>query len=184
MEQGRTYKEYNGVMMSRARYSVCKFLEKEIPKLKGSVLIVGAGDWKLPSKFMTSKVTNVIKQDKYKFDDTNIVCPIEKIEISDEFFDNVISNQMLECVDNPFDAVNEMYRVLKPGGTLLIDTPFNYHYFTCPTKIEKNPNIKFRDNWRFTHDGLKILLKKFSDINIDIEGEEIEPYCYLCRCVK
>lgn len=42
----------------------------------------------------------------------------------DSSFDSVVVNQVLEHVFNPEDFCSEMYRVLKPGGVLLLTVPF------------------------------------------------------------
>jgi SAM-dependent methyltransferase len=42
----------------------------------------------------------------------------------DESFDSVLCNQVLEHVFNPTDFLNEIGRVLKPGGKLLLTVPF------------------------------------------------------------
>jgi SAM-dependent methyltransferase len=68
-------------------------------------------------------------------------------------FDYVICDQVLEHVEgSPQIAVDECYRVLKPGGTLVLTTCFI------------NPIHMDSDFWRFTQSGLNILCKKFSEI--------------------
>ena len=53
----------------------------------------------------------------YHFDITNI-------EIGNNFFDVVICYHILEHIEDDQTAIKELYRVLKPGGKLLVQTPF------------------------------------------------------------
>jgi SAM-dependent methyltransferase len=63
-------------------------------------------------------------------------------------FDVVVCDQVLEHVKNPLEAARTLRRLLRPGGHLVVGTPFliRLHY---------HPG----DYWRFTPDGLKLLLQ-------------------------
>lgn len=50
-------------------------------------------------------------------------CPAEKLDFSDNFFDVVFSNEVLEHVQDDRKAVEEVVRVLKPGGKFIVFTP-------------------------------------------------------------
>jgi SAM-dependent methyltransferase len=58
-------------------------------------------------------------------------------------YDCVLSTQVLEHVENPSSYLNECYRLLKPGGHLLLTTHGIYEDHACP-----------RDYWRWTTFGL------------------------------
>ena len=47
----------------------------------------------------------------------------EALPFSDNYFDSVISFSALRYLENPQKAINEIFRVLKPGGTAVIDFP-------------------------------------------------------------
>jgi SAM-dependent methyltransferase len=73
-------------------------------------------------------------------------------------FDGVLLTEVLEhCVDPPA-AIAEVFRVLKPGGLLLVTSPFFW-----PTH---GVDGEYRDYWRFTRQGWELLLKAFSDVQI------------------
>ncbi len=76
--------------------------------------------------------------------------------IPDNRFDVVVCTEVLEHVRNPFDAVNEIYRITKPGGSIYISTPFNFRI-----------HGPLPDNWRFTIHGLKELFSKFTILKIE-----------------
>lgn len=48
---------------------------------------------------------------------------IEKIEVTDDSFDFVLLNEVLEHVPDEVAALGEAFRVLKPGGTLCVFSP-------------------------------------------------------------
>lgn len=51
------------------------------------------------------------------------VCPAEKLDFPDNYFDIVFSNEVLEHVEDDKKAVHEVIRVLKPGGYFVVFTP-------------------------------------------------------------
>lgn len=82
----------------------------------------------------------------------------EAIPVADAQFDLVICTQVLQYVAQPAAVIAEIYRVLKPGGGLLLSAPAIY--------LEESE----RDLWRFTSGGLRLLLGSFRDLEIRAEG--------------
>ena len=68
-------------------------------------------------------------------------------------YDAVILDQVLEHVPFPARAADEIYRVLKPEGFVVTTTPFLYQVHGVPS-----------DYWRYTEDGLRILLQRFTRV--------------------
>ena len=63
--------------------------------------------------------------------DVRIVCgDAFALPFSDKSFDVVYHQGLLEHFRNPGDMLDEHIRVLKRGGTLLVDVPQRYHYYT------------------------------------------------------
>lgn len=54
-----------------------------------------------------------------------ILCDLNdgKIPCKDNTYDMVIAGEVLEHLINPYQAVREFYRIIKPNGTILISTP-------------------------------------------------------------
>lgn len=71
-------------------------------------------------------------------------------------FEVAISGGTLEHCKNPFIFVEEMARTLIPGGILVINAPqVRYEHGT-----RSNPEIRFKDYWRFNPEGLELLLEE------------------------
>jgi SAM-dependent methyltransferase len=64
-------------------------------------------------------------------------------------FDLVISQEMIEHLSDPFLALREMARMLKPGGTLYVQAPFVIGYHPGP-----------EDYWRFSRTGMVRLVEQ------------------------
>jgi methionine biosynthesis protein MetW len=58
----------------------------------------------------------------------------EKLPFPGDYFDTVILLAVLEHVFDPYSVIGEIYRVLRPGGTLIIDVP-NVASFTNRIRI-------------------------------------------------
>jgi ubiquinone/menaquinone biosynthesis C-methylase UbiE len=56
------------------------------------------------------------------------VAPAENLPFPDGSFDLVTSNMVFEHVAKPIDALTEITRVLKPGGSLILHTPNLWNY--------------------------------------------------------
>jgi len=88
----------------------------------------------------------------------DIVGDIHNLPFTDNSQEAILCLAVLEHVENPFKAFEEMYRVLKPGGYLFLYVPFLYYYHA-----DKG---YYGDYWRFTEDSLRYLSKPFSHIEI------------------
>lgn len=90
---------------------------------------------------------------------------IQAIDLPDDSQECVICLEVLEHVRDPFAAVHELLRILKPGGRLLLTVPFMTGYHG---KGDTPDHAGYPDFWRFTHQGLDALFS-------DLEGLSISP---------
>jgi SAM-dependent methyltransferase len=75
--------------------------------------------------------------------------------LTNHTFDVVICTEVLEHTLDPFSAVKEIHRILKPGGVAYVTTPFNFRiHGPAP------------DCWRFTETGLKHMFRIFKRVHI------------------
>lgn len=73
-------------------------------------------------------------------------------------FDGIVLTEVLEHCADPPGAMREVFRVLKPGGLLLVTSPFLWPWHGIDGAYE--------DYWRFTHQGWELLLKAFTAVSI------------------
>jgi SAM-dependent methyltransferase len=85
----------------------------------------------------------------------DLVCNAEDMPLNDNFYDLILCTEVLEHTANPQRIVDECYRVLKPGGVLIITVPSIFPIHGYPA-----------DNWRFMPDGLRLLLRSFSQVQV------------------
>lgn len=71
-----------------------------------------------------------------------------------DVYDFVVLDEILEHVERPWIAVEEVRRILKPGGCLITSSPFMIAEHKVPL-----------DYWRFTKDGLRVLLHNYSRVD-------------------
>lgn len=101
----------------------------------------------------------------------DIVGDIHALPMEADSQEAILCIAVLEHVHNPIVAVEEMYRVLKPGGYLFVYVPFLYPYHASPGY--------YGDYWRFTEDAMRLLFKPFSTIELVNNRGAIETWWYL-----
>ncbi len=67
--------------------------------------------------------------------------------------DTVIATEVLEHCRDPFAAVGEIHRLLRPGGVCVLSTRFIHPYHPDP-----------HDYFRFSEEGLRLLFEAFSTV--------------------
>ena len=72
-----------------------------------------------------------------------------------DYFDLVFCGEVIEHIDNPQEAFTDAYRILKPGGKLIITTPIEDHVYS-----EEHV-------WEFTREDLEKLYKDNNFKNIE-----------------
>jgi SAM-dependent methyltransferase len=85
---------------------------------------------------------------------TTLVCDAHQLPFKDDSFDGVIVQSVLEHVVDPWQCVEEIYRVLKEDGLVYAETPFM-----------QQVHMGRYDFTRFTHLGHRRLFRKFEEID-------------------
>jgi SAM-dependent methyltransferase len=161
---------YQGKTRTRVRVAVMRFLESWQDRIYGKVLDVGAGSWPYPRQLFQDRC-EYIATDCFEHPNIDVVSDIHHLteQFVPQSFDFVICTDVLEHIPYPWKAAQELCAVLKPGGTLLLTTPFNFHLHSE------------RDYWRISSDGLRLLLQElagFDDVEITPVGHTEFPFAY------
>ena len=115
--------------------------------ISGNVLDYGCGTSPYQTLFNYNQYHRSDIVNENSDSEITIISAAQTIYENDSF-DSVICSEVLEHVEDVGAALDEIYRVLKPGGYALITTPFVWPLHAHP--------YDFR---RFTLDGLTSLLK-------------------------
>jgi SAM-dependent methyltransferase len=99
-----------------------------------------------------------------------IVGDAQQLGIRDASFDVVLCTEVLEHLPEPQRAVDEMFRVLVPGGQLLLTTRFLFPIHDAP-----------HDYFRFTKYGLRHLLRRFEIVELEEETDAVGTLAVLLQ---
>lgn len=158
--------QYNMEIITDPKFSEDRLIRIFTEKKK--VIDIGGGLRIDSHKNNRGKTTNVL--DKYlsaveyvvldKVADYNpdIVGDIHDLPFADNSIEAITCVAVLEHVEEPQQAVREMYRVLKPGGFCYIYVPFLFYYH--PSKGY------YKDFYRFTLDGVEYMTKDFKTVEV------------------
>lgn len=114
------------------------------------VLNLGSGVGRFDKKIRP--ILRLINFDVVPNGRTHVLGDAHYLPFSDNAIDVVFSNAVLEHVQRPWVVADEIYRVVKPGGRVLVNVPFlNIIHDT-------------HDYFRFTDKGLEILFHRFSKV--------------------
>jgi SAM-dependent methyltransferase len=108
-----------------------------------------------------------IKQDMQDFDPPciEVICDIADMKpIADASIGLVLNLESLEHLPRPQMAIDEIHRVLRPNGLLILTTVMHF-------KIHRAP----KDYWRFAPDGIELLLSRFKVLDCTLEGNLKRP---------
>lgn len=122
---------------------------------KEAVLLnLGSGPRRIGKRF--------INVDVAAFPEVDIVAEAENLPFRDNSVDAVVNESLLEHVEDHKQIIDELHRVLKPGGIVYISVPFLTPYHASPD-----------DYTRWTRSGLRAL---FKDYEIIEEGVDAGPW--------
>jgi SAM-dependent methyltransferase len=82
-----------------------------------------------------------------------VVGDAHHLPFADATMDGVLMVSVLEHLCDPIRAVEQVYRVLKPGGIFFSYAPFYHPYHGSP-----------QDYFRFTQEGYRYLLRSFPEV--------------------
>lgn len=132
--------------MQLERYHVCQFLrDHAIPMLKPGMKVLDAGSGHLEEQVMREELLatgiTLHTMDMNPGPGVDFTGDVSAMEFASDTYDVVICTQVMEHVQSPPKTMQELARVLKPGGSLYVTAPQSaplhnipWHYFN-PTKF-------------------------------------------------
>jgi ubiquinone/menaquinone biosynthesis C-methylase UbiE len=136
-----------------------KFWKERVDELAKSGTVYDIGGGAAPQD--RKKFKHYVLVDVNEAYNPDIIADIHDLPFDNNSIESILCLSVLEHVDNPFKAVDEIYRVLKPGGKALFFLPFYWPY---------HPSKFYKDYWRFSEDGIRLLLKRFKRVEIVKSG--------------
>ena len=113
--------------------------------------------------------------DSEKSVNPDIVANAWKIPLPSESFDGIILNQSLEHIAETQASVKEIWRLLKPGGAVIVTVPHTMRTHSSPISASEAPVKNFNseehttwrvDYFRFTKFGLIYAFKDFKTLSV------------------
>ena len=86
--------------------------------------------------------------------------------IPSNVFGSAVCTELLEHTENPSAVVGEIFRILKPGGALVLSVPF---------WVAIHQNRELNDYWRFTPQAIRLLLCNYELENLTTKGGVSKP---------
>jgi SAM-dependent methyltransferase len=125
-----------------------------------TLLIIGGGALGAGvSTFLQDASVQVIATDVYASANTHLVTDAHHLPFADGVFEGVWITAVLEHVLEPQVVVDEIWRVLKPGGLVYAETPFM-----------QQVHERAYDFTRFTASGHRWLFRRFEQIDAGVGG--------------
>lgn len=138
-----------------------KYIKKYSKYLFGNLVELGCGEAPYKEYFLqfASSYTGIDWENSLHNTKADIFSDLNnKIDISDNSVDSIISISVLEHLKEPQVMLDESYRILKHSGVLILQVPWQWWVHEAP-----------HDYFRYTPFGLRYMLKKagYSEISIE-----------------
>lgn len=144
-----------------------KFIDEKITLISKERIVLDMGGGKRFQKWL-APYEPLFKKCDYRTMDldphsgADVIGDIHNIPLHDSSVDAIICHSVLEHVENPIKAVEEIKRILKKGGKVFVHVPSIYPYHARKGH--------YADYWRFFDDTLKFLFKGFEKVEIKKRG--------------
>ena len=140
--------QYDYLTLSRLSQDV-RTLLGEVPLAVGATALDLGSDKSPYQALMASRGYDVRTLDITRDGGADYAGTAEATGLPDASFDLVLCTQVLEHCMNPWAAVREIHRILRPGGYLIASAPHVWFFHPHPT-----------DHWRFTQEGITHLCRE------------------------
>ena len=131
--------------------------------LSGALYDLGSGESPYKEFFLTHADSYIAVDwaDSFHVTNADIEADLNKpLPIDSEVADSIVSLSVLEHLYEPQVMLNEAFRVLKKGGSIILQVPWQWWIHEAP-----------HDYFRYTPYGLKHMLKKAGFVDIEVEPQ-------------
>ena len=133
-------------------------VQKYCQELSGVCIDLAAGDNPSYHRYWNLKKDQVIKVDYNKEKGVDVVADLnQKLPFKNDYADNIFLFNAIYIVESPEDLLKEIYRVLKPGGMLFLNSP-----------LITNEAPEPHDYFRFTSEGIKKILTNSGFFKVEL----------------
>ena len=125
-------------------------------------------------------LANVVRIDFVHYRSVDVVATTANLPFRSDCFDHVVSESVFEHVRDPVHYARELYRVLKPGGQVIVDSAFlqplhgdPYHFFNMTLHGLEEVMKPFRkvrtgvEPYQSAGMAMNILRQQFLDLIVD-----------------
>jgi len=156
------------------RWHINQFVQQVADSLDSDTLILdaGAGECAYRRLFDHCQYKSLdlaIGEEAWNYQDIDYVSPLHQMPIDDACFDAILCTEVLEHLEWPRESVQEMFRVLKPGGKLFLTVPMSHAEHQVPY-----------DFFRYTSYGLQAICHAagFSNVTVTPFGGMFTRWAY------
>ena len=110
------------------RLGLESFYQSNLKDVNGVILDIGSGTQALNY----GDSSRIVRLDMRGTEQVDIVADAHNLPLSDSSFDAIICKEVLEHLYHPHKAVDEMLRVLTPGGKCVASTCFYWPIHAAP----------------------------------------------------
>jgi SAM-dependent methyltransferase len=143
------------------RKELLNFISKNASEIKGNVLDIGCGEKPYEKLFNATSYMGIdIESTKEYHASSKVDVFYNGLDLPFESntFDTIVCFEVLEHVFEPERIVKEMFRVLKPGGKIMLTTPFIWNEHEIPYDFGRY--TYFGLNHLFAKNGFKVIHQK------------------------
>ena len=143
------------------RRKLYSFIKSESNHIQGRTLDIGCGEKPYAHLFSCTEYIGIDIETTEKYHEkhkTDLFYNGVDLPFENNSFDSIVCFEVLEHVFEPEKIVNEMFRVLKPGGSLLLTTPFIWNEHEIPYDYGRYSYFGLKD--LFTKNGFSISKQK------------------------